>query len=219
LPICTACDPFEQDCPEGEKCSPYASDGGNEWNANKCVPVLGDQQPGELCSWDGIIEATDDCDATSFCWDVMEIDGELLGTCAAFCTGTADAPECPGGGSCIITDSFSFALCIITCNPLLQDCAPGLGCFWANSAFACLFTAGDIPAGEPCGFINDCAPGNYCVEAATLPDCAATSCCTSFCDLDLGDAQCSEPGTACVAFFNDGEAPPGYEDLGLCLVP
>src|SRR5690606_441875 len=35
------CDPFEQDCPEGEKCVAYASTGGN-WDANKCVPINGD---------------------------------------------------------------------------------------------------------------------------------------------------------------------------------
>jgi len=44
----TACDPFLQGCPEGEKCVAYASTGGN-WDANKCVPVFGDAGPGESC--------------------------------------------------------------------------------------------------------------------------------------------------------------------------
>ena len=35
------CDPYAQDCPEGEKCVPYASTG-SDWNANKCVAIMGD---------------------------------------------------------------------------------------------------------------------------------------------------------------------------------
>ena len=71
------CDSFEQDCPEGEKCVPYGSTGGN-WDANKCVPVMGDQEPGEPCWWGGVVEATDNCDETSACWDVWDVDGELV---------------------------------------------------------------------------------------------------------------------------------------------
>ncbi len=49
----TPCDVFKQDCPEGEKCSAYADDGGTSWNASKCVPVNGDGQPGEPCTVEG----------------------------------------------------------------------------------------------------------------------------------------------------------------------
>jgi hypothetical protein len=50
------CDPFLQDCPEGEKCVSYASSGGS-WDANKCVPVLGDGAAGEPCSYGGTTAA------------------------------------------------------------------------------------------------------------------------------------------------------------------
>src|SRR5262245_29604034 len=40
------CDPWAQDCPEGEKCVAYGSTGGN-WDANKCVLVTGDGQQGD----------------------------------------------------------------------------------------------------------------------------------------------------------------------------
>ena len=33
------CDLFEQDCPPGEKCMPWANDGGGAWNATRCSPV------------------------------------------------------------------------------------------------------------------------------------------------------------------------------------
>jgi hypothetical protein len=212
------CDPFAQDCPPGEKCVPYSTSG-DVWDANKCVPVMGDQHQGEPCTWAGVVEATDNCDATSICWDVMDVDGELLGTCTTFCMGTADAPECPEGSSCIVNSDSSINLCIFDCDPLLQDCGAGLGCYFAVTAFNCIFTTDDIPVGEPCGYINDCAPGNYCTDASVVPDCGGPACCTNFCDLDLGDAQCTQPGTVCTTFFEPGTAPPGYEDVGLCILP
>src|SRR5690606_38571371 len=33
------CDVFAQDCPKGEKCMPWANDGGGSWNATTCSPV------------------------------------------------------------------------------------------------------------------------------------------------------------------------------------
>jgi hypothetical protein len=212
------CDPFSQDCLDGEKCVPYASSGGN-WDANKCVPVTGDQAVGEPCSYAGAAEGTDDCDATSMCWDVTDLDGELVGTCTPFCMGTADDPECPEGSSCNLSGSGVITLCIFNCDPLLQDCAEGLACYWAND-FNCIFTTQDIPPGEPCGFINDCAAGNVCVNSDVLPSCNGSACCSPFCDLNLGDQPCAVlPGTACVSFFEQGMARPGYENLGVCLVP
>ncbi len=211
------CDPFMQDCPEGEKCVPYASDGGNVWNANKCVQVTGDGAVGDSCTWGGIVEATDDCGADSICWDVMDVDGQAIGVCTQYCEGTADNPICPMSTSCIIINEGSINLCIANCDPLLQDCGAGLGCFWANTAFSCIFTAGEIPPNEPCGYINDCAPGNLCADAASLPSCAGSACCTPFCD--LADPACATMGTECVTFFEEGMAPPGYEDVGVCVLP
>ncbi|MFV8756324.1 ribulose phosphate epimerase [Nannocystaceae bacterium ST9] len=211
------CDPFAQDCPDGEKCVPYASDGGNVWNANKCVQVTGDGAVGDTCTWGGIVEATDDCGTDSICWDVMDVDGQALGVCTEYCAGTADDPVCPPQTSCIIINEGSINLCITNCDPLLQDCGAGLACFWANTAFSCIFTAGDIPTGEPCGFINDCAAGNLCADAATLPACNGSACCTPYCD--LVDPTCTVAGTECTSFFEEGMAPPGYEDVGVCVIP
>src|SRR5262245_45731356 len=46
------CDPFAQDCPEGEKCVAYGSTGG-ELDANKCVPITGSGMPGDPCIYGG----------------------------------------------------------------------------------------------------------------------------------------------------------------------
>ncbi len=210
------CDPFMQDCPDGEKCVPYGSTGGN-WDANKCVPVTGDGAEGDTCTYGGVVEATDDCDANTHCWDVMDVDGQAVGICTAFCSGSADSPECGPGTSCLIANDGSINLCIQNCDPLLQDCSAGLACFWANGNFNCIFTTQDIPEGEPCGFINDCIAGTGCLTADVLPNCNGSACCSSFCD--LGDPVCQQEGTECSAFFEEGMAPPGYENVGVCILP
>ncbi|WP_240480211.1 ribulose phosphate epimerase [Enhygromyxa salina] len=216
MPSISECDPFAQDCPEGEKCVPYGSTGSN-WDANKCVPVTGSGSPGDPCVSGGVVEGTDDCDATSHCWDVMDVDGQPVGVCTEFCTGTPDDPVCAPGTSCLIANEGSITLCIQTCDPLLQDCGAGLACFWANNGFNCIFTTQDIPLGEPCGFINDCVAGTGCLTAEVLPDCNGSACCGSFCS--LSDPTCPQEGTECADFFEAGMAPPGYEDVGVCIIP
>jgi hypothetical protein len=215
-PVFADCDPWMQDCPAGEKCVPFSNDGG-PWNANRCVQIKGDGQPGDTCSWDGISEGSDSCGADSHCWDVMEVDGQLQGVCTPFCQGTADNPLCGPNTSCLIANEGSINLCVTTCDPLAQDCGPGLGCFWATNAFQCIFTAGEIMGGEPCGFINDCAPGHLCTAADVLPGCNGSACCTPFCD--LLEPQCGDPATECSAFFEEGMSPPGYESVGVCVMP
>jgi hypothetical protein len=215
VPSLGGCDPYSQDCPEGEKCVPYASSGGT-WDANKCVPVLGDGALGETCTYDGAVEATDDCDASSYCW---KVDGEGVGTCHAFCMGSPDAPVCPPDSRCLLSGSGIPNLCYPACDPLTQDCGPGLACYWVASYFTCAFTTQDIPTGEPCGFINDCAPGNICESAEVMPDCEGVACCAAYCNINLDDAQCDAvPGTVCVPFFKES-APEAYEHLGVCVAP
>jgi hypothetical protein len=215
-----SCDVWMQDCPEGQKCVPYSNDGSTTWNDYKCVDIAGDQAPGEPCTWGGFGAATDDCDATSVCFDVEEIDGQLVGTCYAQCTGSPADPMCDPGSNCAIAGDGVLVLCITSCDPLLQDCEPGLGCFWVNDEFSCVPTTEDIPTGQPCGFANDCAAGSQCAEAGSLPECNGASCCTAYCDLAVGDAGCvAQPGTVCAAFYPVDMAPAGYENVGVCVLP
>jgi hypothetical protein len=211
-----ACDIFLQDCAPGEKCVPYSANGGN-WDANKCVPVLGDGMIGDPCTWGGIVEATDDCDENSACWDVKAVGNDVLGTCTAFCGGTSEDPICAEGTSCLQGSNGAIAFCVDGCNPLTQECEAGEACFWTTDSFSCVFTTTDLPTGQPCGFINDCAEGNGCVAGEYVPNCNGANCCAAFCDLDCGGDVCAIPNTTCVPFFGEGMAPIGSADVGMCL--
>jgi hypothetical protein len=203
------CSPFGQDCAEGEKCN----------SEGICVPVLGEQSPGEPCEFDPVT-GTDDCDETSACWNMVEIEGELLGTCAAACMGSPDNPLCPEGSSCEFSGDGGPYLCVIQCDPLVQDCGLGLGCYWAHGGFNCFHVFPGIPIGEPCGFIHDCAIGLGCLTAEVMPDCQGSACCGPYCNDSLGDGQCEIlPGTVCESFFEEGMEPPGYEQVGVCILP
>ena len=125
---------------------------------------------------------------------------------------TADRMMLPAG-----SNDGSVTLCIALCDPLIQDCGAGLGCFVTGSDFNCVFTTDEVPMGEPCGYINDCAPGNFCADAASLPSCDGSACCASFCNLE--DPLCLLAQTECVSFFDEGMALPGFEDVGVCIVP
>ncbi len=103
------------------------------------------------------------------------------------------------------------------CHPLQQDCPEGDACYGVQEGFACAPDASGLEGaeGDPCEFINVCDPGLQCVAAELLPSCFGSSCCTPFCDLS-GGGECNDPETECVAYYPEGEAPPGLEDVGLC---
>lgn len=206
------CDPFAQDCPEGEKCVPYASTG-TTWNANKCVPVSGDGQVGESCSSGGIVEATDSCGADSVCWDVQEVEGGLLGVCTAYCSGTADVPSCPDGTNCSVSNQGSVTLCLTQCDPIAQDCPEGLACVWANDSFSCVLASPGNEAGAPCSQ-SECGVGLLCVEGQFVPGCLDSACCAPYCS--LAAPSCPWPEAACVPFF-ESDPVPGFEDVGVCM--
>ena len=216
LPV--SCDPLNQDCPEGEKCVPYASTGGN-WDSSKCVPIMGDQMTDEPCTYAGLVEATDDCDGSGMCWNLMEVDDGYVGTCRPFCMGTWDAPTCPEGDKCLISGDGTIVLCVDLCDPLLQDCNEGLGCYFNGNDFECAPETQDIEPGQPCGFLNDCATPQMCVDQSYIPGCEGASCCTPYCDLGGGPDQCDAvPGTSCTPFWEPGQELPGYEELGICIM-
>jgi hypothetical protein len=213
------CDPWLQDCPAGEKCVPYSQNSG-VWDANKCVPVLGDGAPGEPCTSGGVFEATDDCDATSVCWNYQDVEGELIGTCQPLCMGTPDDPTCPNEWYCQVYGNGALTVCEFLCDPVAQDCPDGHACIFSSTAFWCAVWTQGIPAGEPCGYIYDCAMGLVCLAAEVIPGCEGSACCTNFCDLNLGDGPCDAllPGSACVPLFDEGVDPIGWEHVGACMV-
>lgn len=220
VPSVADCDPIVQDCPEGDKCIAYASAGGT-WDANKCVAVTGTGSSGDDCIYDGAAIGSDNCDANNVCWNAQDVDGVLLGTCFPFCTGDINNPMCDNPDqTCRVVNEGVITVCLPRCDPLLQDCDEGLGCYWSGTSgtFQCIITAGGIPSGEPCGFNNDCNPGNFCADAAALETCNGSACCATFCDLLEDPTPCVAP-LECVSFFEEGTAPPDYIDLGLCILP
>lgn len=154
------------------------------------------------------------------CWDV---DPETLeGYCVAFCVGDEANPMCEDpNASCAMGSDGALALCLPNCDPLVQTCGEGEGCYPVADAFHCAPDAsGDGgAAGEACEFLNVCDPGSACVAAELVPECmGASGCCSSFCDLTVEPPPCL-PGQECTPWYEAGQAPGGYEDVGVCALP
>ena len=214
------CDPWTQDCPEGQKCAPWANDGGNAWNATKCVDVAPNPgKPGDACTAEGSgVSGVDTCEKAALCWEVDK--DTLMGHCVGFCTGSPESPMCPAGSHCTIANDGELILCLPDCDPLLQDC-PGTDLCIPNpnsDDFVCVLDAsGDGGAlNDPCEFANACDPGLTCRDPALASECdpMASGCCLPFCDLTM--PECTNKGATCLPWYEMGMAPPGYEDVGIC---
>jgi hypothetical protein len=216
------CDPIAQDCPAGEKCMPWANDGGASWNATRCVAIAADPGAiGDSCTVEGSgVSGIDDCDIGTMCFDV---DTETnMGTCIELCSGSIDAPVCnTPGTACVITNDGALTICQAVCNPLATECPPGQGCYLVGELTVCAPDAsGDFGvAGDVCEFINACDDGTACLGAATVPDCASgVGCCSPFCTIG-DDSTCLE-GQTCSPVYPRGQAPlECVADLGLCTLP
>jgi hypothetical protein len=214
----TQCDPWIQDCPRGEKCLPWANDGGRSWNATQCSPVAADPyEAGESCTapagpWGGI----DDCGVGSMCFWVDERTN--VGECVAMCIGSLDRPSCADGiTQCTLSSDGLPAVCLPVCDPLAQDCAEGSGCYFVHDRFECdPDVSGRAGApGDACDAAGACDPGAVCVLGTAVPDCLTQTCCAAFCDLTA--PSCAD-GLECTPWHDEGEAPPGEEDVGACLI-
>jgi hypothetical protein len=217
-----SCDPFAQDCPDGQKCAPVIPDGGS-WSETRCVPVTGDGQPGDDCIAESVVDGLDDCAKGAMCW---EVDENGNGECVEQCSGSARTPFCSNKSWCTIAADGALALCLPVCSPLLQDCDDGYTCYPYDPSFVCApDESGDAgQANDPCEFINTCDPGLMCGDPAFVgagcPE-GSTACCTPFCDLK-NPAACPNPDQQCVAFFDPMNIPPLPADadkIGVCGLP
>lgn len=133
------CDIWAQDCPEGQKCMPWANDGGNSWNATRCSPIAPNANaPGDLCTVEGsAVSGFDDCEAGSMCFNVDEASG--LGVCTSLCQGSPDAPMCPEAHqSCRVTNDGVLPLCEVPCDPDGDTCPEGQACLDTGAGnFSC----------------------------------------------------------------------------------
>lgn len=220
------CDLWHQDCPDGTKCMPWANDGGNSWNATTCSPITPKPgRPGEACTVEGSrVSGVDDCALGSMCWFV-NADG--VGTCVAFCHGSPDTPGCADPEArCSIDGAGVLALCLPTCDPIAPVCPADYLCAPSSGAGTFLCTldgSGDSGMyGDPCEFVSACTPGLFCAARTHVPGCTSGGCCSEFCDINLGDAQCTgaAEGQRCLPWWADPtHAPLGLEHVGLCGVP
>lgn len=95
------------------------------------------------------------------------------------------------------------------CDPLVQNCPDGSGCYLDGVTFSCqLDVSGDAGAsGDACSDIAGCDPGLVCVS------CGLGDCCAQICDTSEGGCP-TEQG--CSSVYADGTAPPGLENVGVC---
>ena len=210
---------------------PWANDSGNSWNATKCTRLDPDPaQPGEPCYVvESGVSGFDNCDVASMCWNADPV--TLEGTCVPFCVGGECNPYCEDPQStCFVTGSGVLILCFPTCDPVLQDCADkGLGSGGCvpgfNDDFLCTGLALEEGVfGAPCEFFFGCAPGLFCANALSVPECQGNQgCCSEFCDLTdpLASATCAgaAQGQVCIPWFEEGEAPPFWGHVGACALP
>ena len=218
------CDIWEQNCPEGQKCMPWANDGSSAWNAHKCTDVMHDAgEPGDECTVVGSeVSGVDSCAKGSMCWNVSPDTGK--GTCVAFCTGPQESPKCTVPmTTCTVSADAILILCVPICNPLVQDC-PNMGLCIPQpngGSFTCVLDAsGDMgQQNDPCEYDSACDPGLYCANPALASECdpMVAGCCLPFCD--LSDPVCTNQGAECLAWFEPGMAPMGLENVGLEVLP
>ena len=197
---------------------PWADGGGSSWNALKCTPV-GPDLPGDPCTVEGnAVSGVDSCARGALCWDVDPRTNE--GVCIAQCQGPMRMPSCPLGSSCHILADAVVTLCLPRCDPLLQDCPVGDLCLPNGAEFTCVLDAsgeaGDY--GDPCEYANACDPGLHCLPAEYIEGCQAPGCCTPFCDTSK-PLMCPGASQACLPWYEEGMATPGYEHVGICGVP
>jgi len=216
------CDIWMEDCPEGQKCMPWDNTGGGSWNATKCSPINANPgQEGDECTVEGsATSGIDSCDKHLLCWYVNDMN---IGTCINMCTGSEEAPSCPGGQSCDVSNMGSLILCLETCDPLVQSCPDGQICFFDGvDQFICDFDASGEEGqyGDPCAFINVCDYGLFCAAPESVPDCVSgDGCCSPYCNITEPNTCPGAPQQQCVPWWNEGEAPPGQENIGACAIP
>jgi hypothetical protein len=213
------CDLWSQDCPEGDKCSPWSNDGTGVWNDVWCTPVHPDpDSAGASCTAEeNGTTGHDSCGVGAICWEVDTTTSE--GECVDLCKGTPLAPSCDHSDEkCAILNDGVLPLCLTRCDPVADDCGSGRTCRPTAPA-------GDVPGGFVClpvqadGIIDACdgCPAEHaCVSSRTIGTCER-ACCARYCDLEATPNDTCEdlPGdNSCVPFF--AEPPEGLAHVGLC---
>ena len=217
------CSVYDQDCEAGFKCVPLVDAGAGSWSLVRCTPVADDPKDlGEVCTVKGrVSDGVDDCERGLVCWDLDP--NTQQGRCAEVVLGNEHGPVCtdPRAMPNLVFDS-PIALCLPGCDPVDPSACPdGQACLPrddAPSRFSCApESSGDLgKAWDPCDDVVDCNPGLTCVDDIHLPTCPTSRCCTPYCEHPNPDCQ---EGFSCVPWYAGNEAPPGFENVGVCRLP
>jgi hypothetical protein len=224
------CDVWTQDCPDGEKCMPYSGDGDNAWESLKCTPVMENAGAvGDTCTVEGGgTSGIDSCEKGAMCWSVDPETGE--GTCVEQCKGSPDQPKCDTPDAfCLNANEGVLTLCLPGCDPLMQGCSNGDLCVpnpMDPNSFICVIDASGEEGQEwdACEYANACDAGLLCANPALATECdpQAAGCCLPFCDIQLvmdGTEKCNGANQDCLPWYEEGQAPPGFENVGVCGLP
>ncbi|MBK8263152.1 MAG: hypothetical protein IPK80_17650 [Nannocystis sp.] len=213
------CDPQAQDCPEGEKCTFYR-DVANPNGANRCVPVVGDGQIGDVCMI--LNDDTDTCAKGLFCWGTEPDDAP--GVCTEMCD---SREQCSSGDPCTITNGGALPLCLPKCDPLAPVCPVGWACYddwdFSDYWFCDRDKSGDQGKhGDGCATINGCDPGLICavadtVDSETCLQSGSDGCCAVVCDL-TEEVVCPGEKEKCISKYTD-DPPLEYMNVGQCAIP
>ena len=133
------CSEFDQDCDEGEKCVPWADDGGDAYNATHCVAVPANPRAvGESCAIEGFpTSGLDDCALGAGCEPSEP--GGLQGICVPFCD-VYIPPGCSDPAHvCIFGDLGLFIVCRDLCDPKApMPCPNEQTCTALDDDFVCI---------------------------------------------------------------------------------
>lgn len=213
------CVVWDDDCPEGQKCTPYLTDPDAVVkfpDSTKCAPLPREPAAlGELCLMEGD-ELLDNCDRGLLC--VLPSVGEKF--CMKACSASQGRLFCAEPGyECAVYSVY--AVCLPECHPLIpppyKPCDSEHVCVPSDGVFACVpdksGAGGQLYQG--CNNIGSCKSGLACVNSSLSTNCNknSPSCCLSFCD--LSNPSCDDPAEVCQAYFSK-PAPPGFANLGLC---
>lgn len=216
-----SCNLFDQNCPDGQKCMPWANDGSNSWNALKCTPIAPNPDGiDEACTAErSAVSGIDSCELGAMCWNVDP--KTLAGACIPFCIGDDSNATCEDADrTCSISGASVLSLCLPNCDPLMPDCPDAQGCYPLNQNFTCAPDATGGAGGgyqDECEFLNSCQAGLSCIDGTAVPGCdAGGGCCTPYCDTTAPDCP---DGAECQPYFNPGAAPKGVETVGFCGNP
>lgn len=197
----TACSVASQNCPTGQSCM-FKGDQSSVCFAgacdvvtqncatatDKCTYVQGASGPVRGCRPAGAVAEGMACTPADECAKGLLC---VNATCVKFCYQTSN---CTGSGQCIsgvtITGTEEVPTTCVTlaaCDPLLQNCPTGQGCYLAGSGPACV-SAGNTANGAACTSGNACVRGSICLGSPP------TATCHGYCNLDGGTPNCATTG-------------------------